>query len=107
MGLVHFHERSALASKKFIAYLIAELTWKVILGIAVWQVDLSATAFPRWWLLGIIVTAGFVEIGFIGGQAWLDKYVRVAHVMASAGKKGDDPEEPEATPGSTPTPEGE
>ena len=106
MGLAHQHEKSPLESKKFVAYLLAELTWKVILGIAVFQVDLSAAAFPRWWLLGIIITAGSVEIGFILGQATLDKYVRVAHVLASKGESPTDTATPLETTPDTPS-EGE
>jgi len=33
-----------------------------------------------WFMMSIVVTAGFVEIGYIGGQAWLDRYVRVAEI---------------------------
>lgn len=81
-------EKTPLASKKFIAYLVAEATWKLLLamGIAGAMQTLSqGHSVPVWFfwvLLCITIIAGFVEAGFIGGQAWLDKYVRVAKITA-------------------------
>ncbi len=74
-------EKSPLASKKFLAYLLAELTWKALLGLMliVFREEVTDVGVWAWWvMLTIVIVAGFVEVGFIGGQAWLDKYVRVA-----------------------------
>jgi len=87
------HEKSPLASKKFVAYLIAEMTWKLLLIIGlVGVIHIETNADPSgegvsiwfyWVLLSCVVVAGFVEAGFIGGQAWLDKYVRIAQIAAT------------------------
>lgn len=85
-----------LESKKFLAYLISELTWKVtlIVALVVFRDDFSDVGAWAWWfLMSIVVTAGFVEIGYIGGQAWLDRYVKVAEI-ARGEKKDDAPSEP-------------
>ena len=79
-------ERSPLSSKKFIAYLLAELSWKVIIIVMLvtWKEEIVAVGPWAWWvMLTIVLVAGFVEVGFIGGQAWLDKYVRVAKIAAT------------------------
>lgn len=89
-------------SKKFIAYLVAELTWKVLAALVLfWGRD----SIPQqvWLILmAIIVVAGFVEVGYIMGQAALDKYVRVAEIAAEAGHKvtmkGVTMEPPSSTP---------
>lgn len=78
-------EKSHIESKKFVAWFISELTWKAILIIALiqWKADIAQVSLGAWWfLLSIVVTAGFIGIGFILGQAALDKYVRVAEITA-------------------------
>lgn len=86
-------EKTPLSSKKFIAYLIAEGTWKLLLALgiggSIYAVSQGHT-IPVWFfwvLLCITIVAGFVEAGFIGGQAWLDKYVRVAKITAGGPPK--------------------
>ena len=86
-------EKSPLRSKKFVAYLIAEMTWKLLLIIGLGGViymetntHLSEDGVSIWFywvLMSCVLIAGFVEAGFIGGQAWLDKYVRVAQIAAA------------------------
>lgn len=89
-------EKPPLSSKKFIAYLVAEATWKIILAGGISGAIYIASQGHRvpvwlfWVLLAVVIIAGFVEAGFIGGQAWLDKYVRVAKITA-AGPKGSVP----------------
>ena len=91
------HEKSPLGSKKFIAYLLAEGTWKLILLVTLWsakdvllaRTDIDSGGVGLWWFLfTVVVVAGFIEAGFIGGQAWLDKYVRVAQIAAGANGGG-------------------
>lgn len=82
------HERSPLQSKKFVAFLVQEITWKVILGavlilgIKEGKIDhfIAAISFV------VILVAGFNEAGYILGQASLDKYVRLAQIAADAGQ---------------------
>lgn len=78
-------EKPPLTSKKFVAFLLAEVTWKLILIVAlfVFKTELQAATVWGWWfMVTIVLVAGFVEVGFIGGQAWLDRYVRVAKIVA-------------------------
>jgi hypothetical protein len=89
------HEKSPLRSKKLIAFLLAEITWKAILALALivglreGHVDafmISSVALP------IIIISGFVEALYIGGQAALDKYVRVAQIA-----RGEPKDRPDGT----------
>jgi len=70
-------EKTPLSSKKFIAYLISNLGSKVLLF---WMVTRSEGDMV---IITTITAASFIDIGYILGQAALDKYVRVA----SIGKK--------------------
>ena len=73
-------EKSPLRSKKFVAFLVAELAWKLVLvvGLVTLRSELSEAGWGWGFLLAVVVVSGFVEIGYLGGQAWLDRYVRVA-----------------------------
>ena len=67
---------SPLDSKKFVAYLIADLGWTGLLGYGVYaKMDWSL-------LMAMVITKGFVQTGYILGQAALDKYVRVAQIAS-------------------------
>ena len=82
-------EKTPLASKKFIAFLVAELTWKVLLAIAliVFRTELQAVTGWAWWfMLSVVIVAGFEEALYVGGQAALDKYTRVAALAAQGPK---------------------
>lgn len=70
-----------LSSKKFIAYMIAELTWKAVILVILLRFE--PASMSRTMLVMVVVVAGFIEAGYIGGQAWLDRYVRVAQAAAS------------------------
>lgn len=77
-----------LQSKKLAAYFVAELTWKVLIGVAVY-LDPTEGAVPRWALITMIVTAGFLEVGYILGQSYVDGFVRATRI----GKNKDDDRE--------------
>ncbi len=67
-------EKTPLKSKKFIAYLIAEFAWKVVILFALYFAVPETTSGGIWnFLIAVVVLAGFVEVGFIGGQAWLEE----------------------------------
>lgn len=79
-----------LQSKKFIAFLTSDLTLK---GLAVlilawaWNLDeVSNRVFLL--LLTIIVVSGFLAVGYILGQAGLDRYVRLAQIAADGAANG-------------------
>lgn len=90
----------SLKSKKFIAYLLAEITWKALLFtmLLVFRDQVTLAGVASWWvMLTIVIVAGFVEVGFIGGQAWLDRYVKVAEMTSDKfpgvpSKNGDHPD---------------
>ena len=65
-------EKTPLSSKKFIAYLISNLGSKVLLF---WMVTRSESDMV---IISTVTAASFIDIGYILGQAALDKYVRVA-----------------------------
>lgn len=73
-------------SKKFMAYLVAEATWKLallvvfVLGLHKGSIDVIVGSIA----LAIVVVAGFIEAVYVGGQAALDKYVRVAQIASQS-----------------------
>lgn len=104
-------EKSPLQSKKFLAYLLAEATWKIVLVVTLWTAkdvllareDIAGAGAGLWsFMFSIVLVAGFIEAAFIGGVAVLDKYVRIARIAA-----GHDDPLPQAPPEPvtlTPTP---
>lgn len=65
-------EKAPLQSKKFIAYLISNLGSKALMF---WMVYRQESDFI---LTTVVTAAAFIDVGYILGQAALDKYVRVA-----------------------------
>jgi hypothetical protein len=96
--------KSPMESKKFVAYLLAETTWKLVvlcgLGVIAWQVThgQDPSAVVIWLLVGVVIIAGFIEAGYIGGVTWLDRYADVARdiVNAAPGKAPEKPVEVQA-----------
>ena len=94
---------SPFKSKKFIAFLVAEMTWKAVMILVLFWGKDSFTNQVWWIMMSLVLVTGFVEAGYIIGQASLDKYVKVAQIAAGNGKKltmkgvsigGDPSEEP-------------
>lgn len=87
------HEKTPLASKKFLAYLLGEFGWKALVAAEIY-------ADANWGItLATILIAGFLEIGYILGQSGLDMFVRGGSIAAAAiasiwGKPTDDKESP-------------
>jgi len=75
-----------LKSKKFLAYLIADLGWKVLMFYVIWEYQTKIEHYAFMVLVSMIVTSGIIQIGYILGQAALDKYT---HVAVSALDQGD------------------
>jgi len=91
MSETNGHEKTPLASKKFIAYLISSVLWKAILIVALFVFNeqlRDATPAGWWFMVSTVIVAGFVDVGYIGGQAWLDRYVRVAQITMNGQPKG-------------------
>lgn len=76
-----------LESRKFLAFLLAEVTWKAlaVLGLFWGREAMQAEVF--WFLLAVVGIAGFVEAGYIIGQGSLDKYLGLAKIAADSGKE--------------------
>jgi len=81
-------DKPVLQSRKFIAFLVGEATWKIILvvllimGIKASSIDMFLGTIA----LAIVVVAGAMEALYIGGQAGIDKYTRIAEIAAGAGQ---------------------
>ena len=71
-------ESLPLKSKKFIAYLIAEISWKFLIAYVIFEYKNKIEHYAFMTLVAMIVTSGFIQIGYILGQAALDKYTYVA-----------------------------
>ncbi len=81
-------EKSALTSKKFLAYLLAQLCWTGLLVLAILKATAGFWTTP---LIAMVVTQGFLQVSYVLGQAYVDKYVRVAQLWAiNGGAKPDD-----------------
>jgi hypothetical protein len=78
--------RLPLKSKKFLAYLISEVGWKCSLFGVLYLYRAEIDYYAFFLLLAIVVTNGFLQIGYILGEVALDKYSRVA-VQAVKGRK--------------------
>lgn len=87
--------RLPLKSKKFLAYLISEAGWKIVLFAVLFLYRSSIDYYAFFLLLAVVVTNGFLQIGYILGQAALDKY---SHVAATAASNKPQLPPPSATP---------
>jgi positive regulator of sigma E activity len=77
MKILTIIEKSPLQSKKFVAYFISNIGSKLLMA---WMVTKQASSTT---MVAAIIAAAFIDIGYILGQAALDRYVRV---MAIRGK---------------------
>jgi len=77
-----------LKSKKFLAYLISEVTWKLVLFVILFLYRDKIDYYAFFILLAIVITNGFLQIGYILGEVALDKYSRVAKTALSNKRVG-------------------
>lgn len=68
-------DKLPLKSKKFIAYLISDMGWKLTLFYLLYQLKGKLDHYTFTILITIILVAGFIQVGYILGQAALDKYL--------------------------------
>ena len=65
-------------SKKFVAYILASVMWKAVLF---WMVyNWAGGLDQQMTILTTVIVSGFVDVGYIGSVAALDRYVRVARI---------------------------
>jgi hypothetical protein len=76
---------SPLQSKRFIAFMTSEISWSLIIVVLL-IVCRTQVALPLWVaLLVLAIGKGAIEGLYLGGQASLDSYVRLAQIAAAAG----------------------
>ncbi len=80
-------EKKALSSKKFLAFLFAEAGFFVLMGMMLYLQEIDKVGENLAFMV-LAVTAGFIATGLILGQGSLDRYVRVAMIMAGKGDVG-------------------
>jgi hypothetical protein len=87
-GAVQARDTGPMSSKKFLAYLVAELTSKLLLGAGLYvlkdHLD-EQSAWMWWWMMTLTICVTFLEVGAILGIAYVDKFVRVAQITANGG----------------------
>jgi len=76
---------SPFASKKFVAFMVSEMTWKILAAAVLCRKKDSIPDQAFYVLLAIILVSGFVEVGYIIGQGGLDKFTRVASIIVGGG----------------------
>tara|TARA_B100001989_G_scaffold224414_1_gene178863 strand:+ start:36 stop:311 length:276 start_codon:yes stop_codon:yes gene_type:complete len=71
-------DKNPIKSKKFLAYIIADLGWKIIILYMLMHLESKLQPSELTLLLTIVITSGIIQIGYILGQAALDKYISAA-----------------------------
>ena len=71
-------DKTPLKSKKFLAYLIADIGWKAIILYMLMHLKSKLDPEELTFLLTVVITSGIIQIGYILGQAALDKYINAA-----------------------------
>lgn len=71
-------DKTPMKSKKFIAYMTSEFGWKAILFYLLYHLQGRLDHYSLVMLMTVVITSGFIQIGYILGQAALDKYVNAA-----------------------------
>ena len=75
-------DKLPLKSKKFIAYLIADVGWKACILFMLYSHAEKFAGSSATVMLTMVLVSGFVQVGYILGQAALDKYVSMANDTA-------------------------
>lgn len=81
MSFAHF-EKPPMASKKFLAYFASDLSWTILLAYGIYHRD--DALFTTSVLFTMILIKGFVTVGFLLGQSYVDRFVRIAEIAAHA-----------------------
>ena len=79
-----------LKSKKFIAYLIAEFGWKIILFWILIDLKSKFDHYSFIVVITLVIVSGFIQVGYILGQAALDKYTQLSERAISEAKEKKD-----------------
>ena len=84
-------DKMPLKSKKFIAYLLAEFGWKLIILFLLYQIQGKIDHYTLVLLVTTVIVSGFIQIGYILGQAALDKYTQISNNMLNNDNTKKDP----------------
>jgi len=71
-------DKTPMKSKKFIAYMASELGWKFTIFYLLFHLQGKLDHYSLVMLMTVVITSGFIQIGYILGQAALDKYITAA-----------------------------
>jgi len=71
-------DKSPVKSKKFLAYIISDIGWKIIIMYTLMHLKSKLDPEELTFLLTVVITSGIIQIGYILGQAALDKYINAA-----------------------------
>ena len=71
-------DKNPMKSKKFLAYLISDIGWKVIILYMLMHLQSKLSVQELTLLMTIVITSGVIQIGYILGQVALDKYISAA-----------------------------
>lgn len=82
-------DKKPLQSKKFIAYLIADFGWKLTLLVILFHSESKLDYYSFSLLLALVIVSGFIQVGYILGQASLDKYSNVVKNITDSSQKKD------------------
>ena len=82
--------KSPLKSKKFVAYLIADLGWKFALFYMLFHIKSQLDHYTFMFMTTLVIVSAFIQIGYILGQAALDKYLHVTDSITSSSKEKKD-----------------
>lgn len=75
--------KKPLESKKFVAYLIADLGWKIALFYILYQSQSKFDHYNFSVVITLLIVSGFIQVGYILGQAALDKYLTLNEKITS------------------------
>lgn len=81
-------DKKPLQSKKFVAYLIADLGWKALTFYFIFTHNKLIKSYEFGIILTLIIVSGFIQVGYILGQAALDKYTKTVETTFT--KKDED-----------------
>tara|TARA_B100001059_G_scaffold52822_2_gene46701 strand:- start:3443 stop:3703 length:261 start_codon:yes stop_codon:yes gene_type:complete len=84
-------EKLPLKSKKFLAYLIADFGWKILTFYFIWTHSTKISPYEFGIMLALIIVSGFIQVGYILGQAALDKYTQISNNMLNNDNTKKDP----------------
>lgn len=82
------HEKAWWQSKKFFAFLMAELGFFGLMAVMILEQEMNKLGENVAFMI-LAVTSGFLGVGYCLGQAYVDKFVRVAAITMGRNDPGE------------------